>query len=175
MLNSSSIHPGFWLRSSRRSDCCGLSQGRAHHAAASLPAFPHLASRRLGAIPSTILQVPFSGMLRFCPYSDSSPPSAEHLASIWVPASSPAGQQDCRLLDNFLCVVKEVVGRQQQNDRGPVSVSKLPTTRASVAASRSVANTTSCCRALQTLHFGSIGESPHGAAPTCSLPLVCCR
>lgn len=27
MLKSTSIHLGFWLRSSRRSDCCGLSQG----------------------------------------------------------------------------------------------------------------------------------------------------
>lgn len=143
------------------------------------PCLPSHTSRPAGSVPSP---APFCRCLSqaccdfaHCPYSDSSPPSAEHLASIWVPASSPAGQQDCRLLDNFLCVVKEVVGRQQQNDRGPVSVSKLPTTRASVAASRSVANTTSCCRALQTLHFGSIGESPHGAAPTCSLPLVCCR
>lgn len=66
MLKSTSIRLGFWLGSSRRSDCCVLSQGRAHHAAASLPACPHLTSHRLGAFPSTTLQVPFSGMLWLC-------------------------------------------------------------------------------------------------------------
>lgn len=97
-----------------------------------------------------------------------------HLQSTWqAPGCQQHHLQDCKPLDNLL-VVKEAVG-QQQNNRGPVSVSKLPTSRASIAVCRLVANTTSCCRALQILRFGSTGESPHRAAPTCSLPLVCCR